>query len=121
MNRDKDGKWDSYSFHNVVVRALADSLQHKNSNNINNNNNHTVIYKHCIHILPACITIAAKINHDVSFSVHKAGECQWSDITPYFEGPEESIIYDFLIQIHSVSEDSVESTESVSFCIKTIK
>lgn len=55
-------------------------------------------------------TIAAKINHDVSLSIHKAGECEWGDITPYFEGSVESIVYDFLIKIRSVSQDSAEST-----------
>ena len=53
-------------------------------------------------------TIAAKIDHDVSLSVHKALECKWGDITPHFEGSEESIVYDFLIQVGAVSEDSTE-------------
>ena len=58
------------------------------------------------------ITIAAKINHDVSLSVHEAGEGQRSDVAPYFEGSEESIIDDFLVQIGRVSKDSAELTKS---------
>lgn len=58
------------------------------------------------------ITIAAKINHDVSLSVHEAGEGQRSDVAPYFESPEESVIDDFLVQIGSVAEDSAEFTKS---------
>lgn len=58
------------------------------------------------------ITIAAKINHDVSLSVHEAGEGQRSDVAPYFEGSEESVIDDFLVQVGSVAEDSAELTKS---------
>lgn len=55
------------------------------------------------------ITIASKINHDVSFSVHDAGEGERRDVTPHFEGSEEGIVYDFLIQIRSIAQDSEES------------
>lgn len=45
----------------------------------------------------AKFTIAAKIDHDISFSIHNASERKWRDITPYFKGSVEGVIYDFLI------------------------
>lgn len=56
-------------------------------------------------------TITAEVNHDVSLSVHDAFELERGDVTPDFEGPEESIVYDLLIQIGSVAQDSAEWTE----------
>ena len=52
-------------------------------------------------------TIAAKVDHDVSLSVHDPVEFQWSYITPYFEGTEEGIIDCLLIQIRTVPKNSV--------------
>lgn len=62
-----------------------------------------------LYTVPVRITIASKINHDVSFSIHDAAEGEWRDVTPHFEGSEEGIAYDFLIQIRSVAQDSEES------------
>ena len=58
-------------------------------------------------------TVATKINHDVSLSVHDAGESERCDIAPHFKGSKESIIYDFLIQIRSVSQDSTTCSGKV--------
>lgn len=57
------------------------------------------------------LTIAAKVNHDIGLSVHDAGESKWSDVAPHFEGSEESIVYDFLVQVGGVAENSAESAE----------
>lgn len=51
-------------------------------------------------------TIASKIDHDVGLSVHDALECEWGDVAPHFEGPEEGVVDDFLVQIGTVSQDS---------------
>lgn len=53
-------------------------------------------------------TIASKINHDVRLSVHESGECERSDIAPHFEGSEEGIVDDLLVQVHGVAQDSGE-------------
>lgn len=53
------------------------------------------------------VTIASEIDHDVGLSVHEAIECERGDVAPHFEGPEEGVVDDFLVQIRSVSQDSV--------------
>lgn len=73
--------------------------------------------------MAVCITIASKVNHDISLSIHEASKCERGDVTPHFEGPEESIIYDLLVQIGRVSEDSVEfySESDVVMCNQKIQ
>lgn len=58
-------------------------------------------------------TIAAKINHDVCLSIHDSGESEWRDIAPYFESSEESIIYDFFIQIWRITQNSVTESKNI--------
>lgn len=57
-------------------------------------------------------TIATKVDHDVRLAVHDAGESERRDITPNFEGSEESIIDDFLIQVRSVTQYSTKLSQS---------
>ncbi len=47
-------------------------------------------------------TISAKVNHDVSFSIHDPVEFQRCDITPDFKCTKESIINCFFVQIWGV-------------------
>lgn len=65
--------------------------------------------QHFLYTVSVHITIASKINHDVSFSIHDPFKGERRDITPHFEGSEEGIVYYFLIQIRSVAQDSEES------------
>lgn len=48
-------------------------------------------------------TVAAKVDHYVSLSIHDARKLQWGDITPYFECSEKGVIYSLLIQVWCVS------------------
>lgn len=59
-----------------------------------------------------CHTIAAKVDHDVSLSVHDPGESQWGYVTPYFEGTEEGIVDRLLIQIWRVPKNSVREKKT---------
>lgn len=53
-------------------------------------------------------TIASKVDHDVGLSIHEALECERGDVAPHFEGPEEGVVDDFLVQIGTVSQDPAE-------------
>lgn len=52
-----------------------------------------------------CVTIASKIDHDVGLSVHDAREFERGDVAPHFEGPEERIVDDLLVEVRRVSQD----------------
>lgn len=62
-----------------------------------------------------CLTIAAKVDHDIGLSVHDAGESERSDVAPHFEGSEEGIVDDFLVQVGGVAQDSVELAQNNHF------
>lgn len=53
------------------------------------------------------VTVAPEIDHDVGLSIHNACEFERGDIAPHFEGPEERIVDDLLVQVRRVSQDPV--------------
>lgn len=67
---------------------------------------------HTVYTPDVCITIAAKVDHDVGLSVHDAGESERSDVAPHFEGSEEGVVDDLLVQIGGVAQDPAESAHN---------
>lgn len=69
-------------------------------------------------VRPLFHTIAAKVDHDVSLSVHDPGKSKRSYVTPYFEGAEKGIVDCLFIQIRRVPENSVRKKKK-QMAVKT--
>lgn len=67
---------------------------------------------HTVYTPYVCITIAAKVDHDIGLSVHDAGESERSDVAPHFEGSEEGVIDDLFVQVGGVAQDPAESAQN---------
>lgn len=72
----------------------------------------TLTYNYTLHTPRVFVTVAAKVDHDIGLSVHDAGECEWSDVAPHFEGPEEGVADDLLVQVGGVAQDPAESAQN---------
>lgn len=57
-------------------------------------------------------TIATKVDHDVSLSVHDACKGERSDVTPDFKSTEERVIDCLLIQVRAMTQDPKEDRDS---------